>query len=70
MSHFLSIALLLVSATTQLGAQTVLIDFDDGIAGNGAHDSSIRSGTFTDQAYFDNAITSKMSLFNLVDSPQ
>lgn len=33
-------------ATVAASAQTVLIDFDDGIAGNGIHDASVRNGGF------------------------
>ena len=33
------------------------------------HSGVNRSGNFTDQVYFDNAITGKLSLFNLADSP-
>jgi hypothetical protein len=44
------IAILLAHTAAIASAQTVLIDFDDGIPGNGIHEASIRNGGFEEGA--------------------
>jgi len=45
-----ALAISLALATVAASAETVLIDFDDGIPGNGIHEASVRNGGFEEGA--------------------
>ena len=46
------------------GATTILIDYDDGIAGNGMHDASIRNGGFEDSNVADGTAIPDIPVWN------